>query len=527
MKPVFKQAATVQLAPGSRVTLCNLKSKPELNETDATCLAFDMQKMRWQVKLDQNGEGISVKMDNLRPILAETLSRSGQRTTPVADEKADAEAVDDAESDDDVVDGLKLPQPVEPKEVLQWATESTAEQWVQRLRENEKEYRSFVMLPSRTFTDQDAEKVFGALKDNESLEEICIAPAHKLTKANILRLREALPTASHIRLLQIGGAWFDDDLAQVLVQGVKDSHVKVLDVGASPNLTAEGATLFAKLDLEKLGLAGCNLAEGEDLQITGNIEHLEVSSANLQVATAEALAAWAASAAAKKLVARGNLDLGADGVKALFSKITSKSGLTDIDLEEAAAGDHGCAAIAQALEDGLPLDTLNCSNWAITVDGAGRLAMGLSKLATRRFKSLKMGGNKIEDEGLAQIAKLGDKVPLELDVGANEIDGMAALRHLSGTPIEKLSLAKSNCKDFANFASFASGFKELKELELVSCSIPPADARAFVRKLDEEHGVLPKLEVLVIGGNDLDDSEGFIPLCERVAEKRGTRVIWK
>merc|ERR1712048_703600 len=53
--------------PGTRVCITDLKAKPELNGVEGTLVAFNADKARWQVQLDNDLGSKLFKEENLEP----------------------------------------------------------------------------------------------------------------------------------------------------------------------------------------------------------------------------------------------------------------------------------------------------------------------------------------------------------------------------------------------------------------------------------------------------------------------------
>jgi hypothetical protein len=85
--------------PGDQVTVQGLQAKPEYNGQKGTCVSFDVEKERWEVRL-HNGAQLCVKPSNLR--MSEEKAEREQQ------DKAAREALCGGSAPEDQLEGMSL-----------------------------------------------------------------------------------------------------------------------------------------------------------------------------------------------------------------------------------------------------------------------------------------------------------------------------------------------------------------------------------------------------------------------------------
>mmetsp|Transcript_94140 Transcript_94140/g.271251 ORF Transcript_94140/g.271251 Transcript_94140/m.271251 type:complete len:180 (-) Transcript_94140:33-572(-) len=175
--------------------------------------------------------------------------------------------------------------------------------------------------------------------------------------------------------------------------------------------------------------------------------------------------------------------------------------------------------------DGLELDELALDDCEVTAVGCEPLARAF---AGRRLARLSLRANNIGDEGCIALAGCGER----LDLSAAGV-GPRGLAALARQPLVALELFNSpslgsSVGDWCAAMS-PSEWPQLRHLDMSCCGLGNDGFRILCKRLLDDTAVLPKLEVLCLGGNDVDDSDeaDSHDLVDRLSAARGLRVIWR
>jgi Ran GTPase-activating protein (RanGAP) involved in mRNA processing and transport len=158
---------------------------------------------------------------------------------------------------------------------------------------------------------------------------------------------------------------------------------------------------------------------------------LNLASANVADAGAEALATVLAANTTLKKLSLSDNGIGLVGARALAAALDKNATLTELDLEEGNIGAEGARAVAEALGKNASLTSLNLSFSSIGTEGTRSLAAALEKNAT--LTKLNLYRNDIGVEGARSLAAalIKNATLTRLDLYESDIGGAQGERLLA------------------------------------------------------------------------------------------------
>ncbi|KAI8338381.1 hypothetical protein BC941DRAFT_19505 [Chlamydoabsidia padenii] len=471
---------------------------------------------------------------------------------------------------------------------MSWGgNDGAVERWIKQLEENDPKLVSLHILSFRRISTVELAQIFKAVAGNTTLKELYCS-GHKLDRATMEQLSEALTLNDTLELLNIGDATLghDLDLLSIFCEGLAvNEGLKTLDLENKGLGQKQGAMALLAKSLaghptinkvilgrnelndhcvsslaEWLTAPACALQclrlEMNDIGSQGAhiLAQALAGISNSNNTMASGLIEWdlsenpltdGAAALAKQVIAR------CTSLKTLkmMHVCTPKEADDDLQLPSSAMApedtERALAAQQQAqLELASPLGsalmTTLCqelqqkqqSNLEIIwLDQNGIESSGLTLLGEdiKGLKELHLRGNRIDDIGATCLAQCRSLRHVEL--GANEIgcDGLAAL--LETETLDYVGLFGNKVNGFGGIDGQASlprfEKSQVQSLDIGGNGISLNDVQAMVHMLLE--GGLPKLTLLEMGGNVEDkDMDAWSLVMDELDDRRpDVRVIWR
>lgn len=437
-----------------------------------------------------------------------------------------------------------LPTSAETKAKMQsgcwWDGGSTAKRFTAQLMENDPQLVSMCLVPPKRFNDDDAREICKALEYNSVCSEL-IASGHPLSVESCERLARVLRTNKTLQTLSIGESSLGDSacvLFEGLAQNVSitslDLEHKGLTLKACRALAnaledrkknLKSTATLSHLRLSRNAAVGAALIDGVEFEAPKELSLCECS---LTQAHGKSLGIWA-SRGVVDLNLRGNSSFGADGVEAFLSVLPATKGaqpppLQKLRLDHCSIGDDGLEAIAKALQLGLELEDLWLEHCEITLAGCEFLRDGM--LGRRPLRTLSVRANVIGDEGCTLLAPCAQNIDL-------------SSTHLSGQILSTLGkLELSSLELFSNPTLGPSvnvwcseldtaQWQYLEYLDLTGCGLQTAGFECVLNMLMQKPGLMPRLNTLLIGANEVNEDDSACDLVDRLCESRGGKLTIK
>ena len=527
---------------GSKVRVKGLINKSEYNGKIGTLIKFNAEKGRWGVDMGEGNGSLLVKPEHLDvEIDGKFPELSGYEQYHQANAKPCA-----------------------------WSTESAAHRWAQRLNSNDPKFKSLCIL--RPFPEQDQRILFEALENTTVLEELFIN-RKALCDAGLKCLNKALLKNKSLKLIQMGGEWFTDRELEMICSGIQASVLERIDFGLSAfegaGLTSLARALQNRVTkavetddnqhvsvLKSLNLRDSITSEGvksdadrEGIRMLCELlpncacEKIDLSGIELTAEDARNLGKWVGSDHAKEVVLQNcGLDNSRLG-ELLHSGIAP--GLEVLRLDENSFGDSsdsgdvngdsdcGFEILWRELRNASSLTELSLTKCdivhprklleAICADGFAAGGDG----AFVNLRDNKFGN--VVNECFDMMVGENKRLPRGLDLsncGLNSANTMGSLRH--SKDLKQLVLQANDGAGLRSFCQLPAeeiGFASLQELDLANNSLSEDDTYTIVKSLLDDRNRFPSLQVLVLGGNDIDSAR--MGVCEECTETRGLRVIWE
>jgi len=584
MAPSAQLKGVIRMQQGTKVEVHGLEKRTELNGLIGECLQFDAAKMRWGVQLP-DGSKILLKMTNLRPIdaeVSEAVQVAGEppkaaelgadggapeaeaEDVPRETEEAAGDAAPpaeeapalDAEGGAPAPEGAgagelseeafpHLPQMPDMKQAPRtgrwWLNESAAIGFAEQLRANDPSLVSLCLVPPKRFNESDVEQISGALEGNEHCHEL-LASGHSLNELSCQRLARCLRLNKSLKTLSLGDSTLGDR-ASILFDGLaRNTSITSLDL-EHKGLTADAlrrlaGALSQRRDLGAPAMECLRLSRNvrivdalEALLSTAAPKQLLLCECGLNARHGDALGRWCAGGV-EELDLRGNSSFASEGLEGFLAALELGTGprggyLRRLRLTGCSVGDDGAEALAKAFRLGLDLEELSLEACEVTIAGCEVLARAL---AGSRLSRLSMRANDLGDDGCRALAACSEG----LDMSATDM-GPRGLEALARQPLTSVELF--NCPKLGMSvgewcsAMSSADWQELRHFDMSCCGLGNEGFRTLCCKLTENPDLMPKLETLCLGGNDVDDSEEAAShaIDEKLVESRGgrLRLIWR
>jgi len=393
-----------------------------------------------------------------------------------------------------------------------------------------------------------------AICDGLEKNTVCyelLASGHPLSDESCQKLSWMLSTNKSLKILSVGDSSLGDG-ATILFEGLAENlQIESLDLEHKGLTEASGKALAKALASRATngaaGLVSLRLSRNplllnalSDLAADSvpAPRELQLCEASLDEKHGSLIGKWAARGI-EDLNLRGNTRLGADGVEAMLGALlkgstsspSSPPKLKKLKLDGCSVGDDGVEAIADAIRQGLSLEELTLESNELTSASSEFLASALSGIRGRgRLKRLSVRMNAIGDDGLVALATCAE----DLDVSAADLGprGFKALGEQALTSLEAFSSPRLGMSLGEWCSTLKPGsWEQLRHLDLGCSGLGDAGFKMLINKLIEDPNVMPKLESLCVGGNDIDESdEGCsYSLVENVgaARKGKLSVTWR
>lgn len=420
-----------------------------------------------------------------------------------------------------------------------WQNESASDKFADQLRANEPALKSLCLVPPKRFAEEDVEKICDGLEVNTCCHEL-LASGHALSEAGCKRLARMLRVNHTLQMLSVGDSSLADR-ACLLFEGLSENKgLTSLDLehkGLTP--TACQALANALAQRAQLGAAALTT-----LRLSRNAG---IKAASSQLACAPApkelllwdsglgedqsgdIGRWVAGGV-EDLDLRENTSLGGDGLDMMLRALLPKTceqppALQRLRLDGCAVGDDGLEALAAACDRGLELEELFLERCEVTATGCQFLA---PKLRRRKLRMLSVRGNLLGDEGCELLADCAER----LDLSAVNLSPavLPALGEQSAvTSLELFNNPKLGGQAPATWCSElrCEHWPQLEQLDISASSLGSEGFRLLCSTLLEKPRLMPRLRGLCLGGNEVEDTDEFHDLSEKLATARSLRVIWR
>lgn len=453
----------------------------------------------------------------------------------------DAVVPEAAEAGGEAEDALPTrPGPPPPRTGRWFQNEAASDVFADQLRQDDPKLKSLCLVPPKCFAEDDVEKICTGLEVNNHCREL-LASGHSLSEVGCRRLAQMLRTNGSLQLLSLGDSTLGDracllfeGLAENLSLTSLDLEHKGLTATAGKALAqalkrrAElGAARLETLQLSRNGALGAAFA---DLAEAPAPRELLLCDASLDEDRAAAVGRWAARGV-EEINLRDNNSLGCDGLEQLLEALLPSRGsreapaLRKLRLDGCAVGDDGLEALAAALARGLELEELSLERCELTASGCEHLVRALRG---RRLQALSVRANVLGDASCELLAACSER----LDLGACNLSP-SSLAWLGEQPLVSLELF-SNPLLGPSAAGWCNELKrehwqQLEQLDMSACALGNEGFRYICSALVDRPQLMPKLTSLCLGGNEVEDTDEFNDLAEKLGEARAgrLRMIWK
>ncbi|KAI9260784.1 hypothetical protein BY458DRAFT_516283 [Sporodiniella umbellata] len=452
--------------------------------------------------------------------------------------------------------------------------DSAVDNWVKQLESNDPKLKSLHILSFRRVSAKDLERIFKAIAYNTVLTELYIS-GHALDESSADQLSETLTLNETLETLNLGNATFGQDS-------------KVFGLFCEGLAENEG---LVKLDLENKGLLSnendkYNAVKllSDSLCKNSHLQELNLARNDLDDTALEILT----PACVKILSLNLSMNLiRSEGMETISREISADR---DCKLQEIDLSDNpllnGAAVFAAALAHNKCLRTVKLANVVSDVEedislpssaieqGEGKLdepkkendpkrtvhgnalviALGQT-LATNKtltnvwldnngiesaalqllachlqesnVQELKLRQNQIDDEGASLLAQAISKQLLSLELGENTVKAKG-FGMLLDTSLEYLGLFGNAINGFGEDQDALPELKKsnIKRLDIGCNQIVHQDLEAMTDVLIK--GGVPKLEVLEMGGNALDNEmDLWESTIQKLLSERDLEIVWK
>jgi len=423
-----------------------------------------------------------------------------------------------------------------------WDGGSAAKRFTEQLRLNDPSLLSVVLVPPKRFNEEDAQEICDALEVNDICTDL-VASGHILTKESCERVAKMLQTTKTLQTLSIGEGTLGE-LACILFEGLaQNTSLTGLDLehkGFTLDVCRSLASaLESRKQLEGIAPLGSlqlsrNKAFSEALRENIRFDapkELMLCECGLGPEHGKALGEWV-SRGVEVLNLRDNPNFGGDGMESFLQALlppqkkgsqTEAPVLRKLRLDGCAIGDDGLEMLAEAFKRGLQVEELSLERCEITLAGCQMLSRAFP---TRRLHTLSARANVIGDEGCILLAECAERLDLSSTNLSGQILGTLGKQRLVSLEVfSNPSLGPSVGTWCADLDS--NQWQQLEMLDLTGCALQDEGFKCVIKALSERLDLMPNLKDLMIGANDVTESEDMWELVDALGEARGGKLFTK